>query len=144
MAAASSPFRSATEFREVMDRALTVLSTDEEMGPRVRAGAIATRIEVGDLSLVVNMRPAEPDEDGFVVWRWSDEVDWAPATRMAMASDVANRGLPGGETGAPARARGRIRASGDVQGALAMLPAIQPLFDRYRSMIVEEYPHLAA
>jgi hypothetical protein len=143
-AAARSPFRSATEFREVMDRALTVLSTDEKMGSRIHAGAIATRVELTDLSLVVNMRPADRGEDGVLVWDWTDEVDWAPATRMTMSSEVANRCLQGAETVATAMARGRIRAAGDVRGALAMLPAIQPLFERYRAMVTEEYPHLAA
>ena len=144
MAPAASPFRSAAEFREVMDRALTVLSTDEAMGPRVREGAIATRVDLTDLSLVVNIRPAEGSEDGFLVWEWSDDVDWAPATRMAMSSEVANRCLQGAEAVATAMARQRIRAAGDVQGALAMLPAIRPLFERYRAMVLEEYPHLAA
>jgi len=143
-AAAPSPFRSAAEFREVMDRALTVVSTDEAMGPRVRDEAIATRVELTDLALVVNIRPAEPSAVGFLTWEWSDDVDWPPATRMTMSSEVANRCLQGAEAVATAMARGRIRAAGDVRGALAMLPAIQPLFERYRAMIAEDYPHLAA
>jgi hypothetical protein len=143
-AAARSPFRSATEFREVMDRALTVLSTDAEMGPGVRDGAIATRVELTDLSLVVNIRPAERGEDGFLVWRWSDDVDWVAAARMTMSSEVANLCLQGAEPVATAMARGRVRAAGDVHGALAMLPAIQPMFERYRAMVSEDYPHLAA
>jgi hypothetical protein len=41
-----------------------------------------------------------------------------------------------------AMARRQIRPSGDVQAALELLPVIQPIFERYRAMVAEDYPHL--
>ncbi len=39
-------------------------------------------------------------------------------------------------------ARRRIKASGNVKKALALVPITKPLFPRYRELLEERYPHL--
>ena len=39
-------------------------------------------------------------------------------------------------------ARRRIKATGDVRAALAIIPITKPLFAHYRQMIAADYPHL--
>jgi hypothetical protein len=48
----------------------------------------------------------------------------------------------GKENVAIAIARRRIKASGDVRAALAIMPITKPLFGHYREMIAADYPHL--
>jgi hypothetical protein len=139
---ATSPFRSPAEFREIVDRTLTIASRDDEMGPRLRAADAPQRFEFTDVGLVLHIRASEPGEDGCLIWAWGDEAGWAPRTRMTLTSEVANRCLLGEETVAMAMARRRIRAAGDVAAALALVPVIQPIFERYRAMVTEDYPHL--
>jgi hypothetical protein len=137
-----SGFRSAKEFREVIDRAFALMSDDPEMGPRLRDADTPQRFEFPDLDLVVNIRAGGPGEPNLV-WEWTDEIDWDPRVRMAMNSDTANRYFQGKENVAIAIARRRIQTGGDVKAALALIPVTKPLFPRYRDMLAADYPHLA-
>ena len=134
-------FKSADEFREVMDRTFGLMRDDADMGPRLRAADTPQRFEFTDLDMVVNIR-AGADGEPNLAWEWSDEIDWEPKVRMAMSSDTANRYFQGKENVAIAIARRRIKAGGDVKAALAIIPITKPLFDQYRAMIAAEYPHL--
>ena len=135
-------FTSDDEFVEVMDRTFTMMSEDPDMGPKLRDADVPQRFEFTDLDLVVNIRAADDDEDGNLHWEWSDDVDWEPKVRMSMSSETANKYFQGKENVAMAIARRRIRTGGDVKAALELMPITKPLFDRYREMVTEEYPHL--
>jgi len=134
-------FRSAEEFREVMDRTFRIMSEDPEMGPKLRDADTPQQFRFTDLDMVVNIRAGAPDEPNLA-WEWSDEVDWEPRVKLEMNSETANRYFQGKENVAIAIARRKIKAGGDVRAALTILPITRPLFERYREMIAAEYPHL--
>jgi hypothetical protein len=137
-------FSSAQECREVLDKAFELMSTDPEMGPKLRDAETPQRFEFPDLDLVVNVTAAEQvGEGGNLRWEWSDDVDWEPEVRMTMDSDVANRYFQGKENVAMAVARRRIKTSGNVKKALALIPITKPIYSRYRELIEADYPHLA-
>ncbi len=136
-------FRSATEFQEVMDQVFDIMSTDDEMGPKLRDAETPQRFEFPDVDLVVNITYAPEISDGqHLRWVWSDDVDWEPAVGMKMNADVANRYFQGEENVAMAIARRRIKTSGDVKKALSLIPITKPIFARYRELVEERYPHL--
>ena len=136
-------FRSPDEFREVLDRTFEIMSTDPDMGPRLRDAQTPQRFEFPDLDLVVNVSFAPDVVDGqHLRWVWSDDTEWEPEVEMRMDSDVANRYFQGKENIAMAIARRRIKSSGNVKKALALVPITKPVFARYRAMIEEDYPHL--
>lgn len=137
-----SAFRSAEEFREVMDRVFALMDGDPDMGPRLRDADVPQRFEFEDLDLVVNIRAATPGEDANLVWAWSDDVDWESKVRMKMSSETANRYFQGKENVALALARRRIKTGGDVKAALALIPITKPVFDHYRELVERDYPHL--
>jgi len=137
--------KNAKEFREVMDRVFEMMSTDPEMGPKLRDADTPQRFEFPDLDLVVNITAAEDNSDGNnLVWEWSDDVAWEPDVKMEMNSDVANKYFQGKENVALAIARRRIKTGGNVKKALALIPITKPVYDKYREMIEAEYPHLVA
>jgi len=138
----ASPFTSAKEFREVMDRVFTMMSEDPEMGPRLRDADVPQRFEFRDLDLVMNVRAGQPNEGANLHWEWSDEVAWSPSVRMTMSSETANRYFQGRENVALAIARGRIKTGGDIKAALQLIPITKPIYERYRAVVAEEYPHL--
>jgi hypothetical protein len=141
----SSPtFRSPEEFREVIDRTFSMMSDDATMGPQLRDADVPQRFEFPDLDLVVNIRASEDGEDGCLYWEWSDDVAWQPRVKMTMSSETANKYFQGRENVAMAIARRRIKTGGDVKAALALMPITKPIFERYRAMVDEEYPHLLA
>lgn len=136
-------FRSADEFREVMDRTFELMSADPDMGPKLRDADTPQRWEFPDVELVVNIAPAENgDSEHNLTWEWSDEVAWDAAVKMKMTSEVANRYFQGKENIAMAVARGKIKPSGDFKAALALVPVTKPVFVKYRAMVEAEYPHL--
>jgi hypothetical protein len=136
-------FASGDEFVEVMDRTFAMMSEHGEMGPSLRAADVPQRFEFPDLDLVVNIRATHDGEPGNLRWAWTDDVDWEPQVQMSMSSETANRYFQGRENIAMAIARRRIRTSGDVTAALALLPLIKPVFERYSALVAAEYPHLA-
>jgi hypothetical protein len=136
-------FRSASEFQEVMDQVFEIMSTDKDMGPRLRDAETPQRFEFPDVDLVVNIAHApEVNEGQYLRWEWSDDVDWKPVVGMKMNADVANRYFQGEENVAMAIARRRIKTSGDVKKALSLIPITKPIFARYRELVEERYPHL--
>lgn len=124
-----------------MDRTFALMSDDPDMGPKLRDADTPQRFEFTDFDLVVNIRAGGADEPNLA-WEWSDEIDWEPKVRMAMSSETANRYFQGKENVAIAIARRRIKAGGDVKAALALIPITKPLYERYRQMIADDYPHL--
>ena len=138
----TGPFKSAQEFREVMDATFAMMSEDPDMGPKLRDADVPQRFEFEDVDLVVNI--AAGDGDRNLVWVWSDDVEWDAKVRMKMSSETANKYFQGKENIAMAIARRRIRTGGDVKAALALIPITKPLFERYRDMVAERYPHLLA
>jgi hypothetical protein len=139
----STPFASAAEFREVMDRLFTIMSEDPEMGPKLRDADVPQRFEFEDLDMVMNIRAARPEEGANLYWEWTDDVPWKPRVRMKMSSEVANRYFQGRENIALAIARRRIKTGGDIKASLALIPITKPIYARYRAIVADEYPHLA-
>jgi hypothetical protein len=136
-------FKSPQEFREVIDRTFELMSTDAEMGPKLREAETPQRYEFPDLDVVVNITYASEVVDGqHLRWEWSDEVEWDPEVVMKMDSEVANRYFQGEENVALAIARRRIKTSGNVKKALALLPITKDVFPKYRQLLEDEYPHL--
>ena len=136
-------FKSSAEFREVMDKVFTIMSTDADMGPKLRDARTPQRFEFPDLDMAVNITYADTVEDGQNLrWAWTDDVDWEPEVEMTMDSEIANRYFQGKENIAMAIARRRIKTSGNVKKALALVPITKPVSGRYRELIEAEYPHL--
>jgi hypothetical protein len=135
--------KNAKEFRAVMDRVFEMMSTDPEMGPKLREAQTPQRFEFPDVDLVVNIASRELEEDGQnLIWVWSDDIAWDPDVKMEMDSDVANKYFQGKENVAMAIARRRIKTSGNVKKALALIPITKPVYGMYREMLEAEYPHL--
>jgi len=135
-------FKSSAEFREVMDRVFAIMSTDPDMGPKLRDARVPQRFEFPDQNAVVNITYNESGGDQNLRWEWSDAVDWDPQVGMTMSSEVANKYFQGKENVPIALARRRIKSSGDMKAALKLIPITKPVFAQYREMLEREYPHL--
>ncbi len=138
----ASPFASPQEFRQVMDQVFRIMSEDPQMGPRLRDADVPQRFEFEDVDLVLNLRAGRPGEQANLAWEWTDEVDWSPQVRMTMSSRTANRYFQGRENIAYAIARRRIKTGVDIRAALELISITKPIYERYRALVTEEYPHL--
>ena len=139
--ATRSPNGSATEFRELLDAALTELDADEKAGPLLRAAGLRMRFDFSDLGMVLNVAASE-EPSHHLRWEFSDAVDWEPKLNLRMDSRIANAYLQGKESLAIAIARGRVRFNGDTRCALLYVPALRLVVGPYRRLVRQEYPHL--
>jgi hypothetical protein len=137
-----SGFRSPEEFQEVMDRVFTIMSTDSDIGPKLRDARVPQRFEFPDLGAVVNITYDDSGGEQNLRWKWSDAVDWDPKVEMTMDSAVANKYFQGKENVPLALARRRIKSAGDIKAALKLIPITKPIFEKYRAMVERDYPHL--
>ena len=137
----TAEFKSAEEFREVIDRTFELMAHHPQMGPKLREADTPQRWEFPDLDMVVNVAAAD-DPGENLVWHWSDDVDREPAVKMSMSSAIANRYFQGEENIAMAIARRRIKATGDAKQALRLVPVTKPVFPLYKEMCERDYPHL--
>lgn len=129
----------------MMDQVFELMSTDPEMGPRLRDAQTPQRFAFPDVDMVVNITYAvDSDPRHNLRWQWSDDVEWEPDVELTMDSEVANRYFQGRENIAMAIARRRIKAAGNVKKALAIIPITKPVFARYRELLERDYPHLVA
>jgi len=135
-------FSGPKEFREVMDRIFTLMSEDPDMGPKLRDADVPQRFEFDDVDMVVNIRGTYEGEEGCLYWQWDDDIDWKPKVKMSMSSETANKYFQGKENVPIAIARRRIKTSGDVKAALALIPITKPVYAQYREVVKAEYPHL--
>jgi hypothetical protein len=141
----SPAFRGPDEFVEVIDHLFAMMSEDSELGTRLRDADTPQRFEFPDLGLAVNVRAGGAQDGGDnLVWEWGDDVGWEPKVRMTMSSETANRYFQGRENVAMAIARRRIMPTGDVRAALALIPIIKPIHERYRTYLAAEHPDLLA
>jgi hypothetical protein len=135
-------FESRAQFREVMDKVFTIMSTDPDMGPQLRDARVPQRFEFPDVDAVVNITYDDSGGEQNLRWVWSDDVEWDPQVEMTMDSEVANKYFQGKENVPMALARRRIKSSGDVKAALKLMPITKPVFAQYRALLEREYPHL--
>jgi hypothetical protein len=133
---------SATEFKELLDEALSELDADERAGPLLRAAGLRMRFEFPDLGMVLNVAASE-DPRHHLRWKFSDAVDWEPKLNLRMDWKVANAYLQGRESLAIAIARGQVRYKGETRCALLYVPALRLLVDAYRRLVQERHPQLA-
>ncbi|HEV3046483.1 MAG TPA: hypothetical protein VGY13_03890 [Solirubrobacteraceae bacterium] len=140
----SSPFASAQEFREVVDRLFRIMSEDPQMGPRLREADVPQRFEFDDLGLALSVRAGREGEPANLWWTWDEEIDWSPRVRVTMSSQTANRYFQGRANVSYEILRKRIKTTGDLRATLELGSIIKPLHERYRAMIESDYPHLAA
>jgi hypothetical protein len=132
---------SATEFRALLDKALSELDADPKSGPLLRAAGMRMRFEFTDLGLVLNVAASE-DPGHHLRWEFSDAVDWEPRLKLRMDSRIANAYLQGKESLAIAIARGRVRLAGDTECALRYVPTLRLVVPPYLRLVRRQYPHL--
>ena len=131
----------ADELREVLDRALRELDSDQRAGPLLRAVGLSVRLEMTDIDLVLRIA-ASDDDDHHLRWTFTDVGEPAKLS-LEMDSATANAYLQGKESLAIAIARGKVRTAGDSRVALLYLPAMRLVVEPYRRLVKERYPHLS-
>lgn len=138
------------EFKTVMNAAMELMSTDPEMGPKLRRAQTPQRFIFPDVKLILNATASDDDrleQDGqHLYWVWGDKQrTWEPEVEMMMDSDVAVRYFQGKVNVPIAITRGKIKAKGSVPKALKLVPITKPVYKLFRAWLADNgYHHLVA
>jgi hypothetical protein len=139
--AVETPFASAEELREVLERLLTDVDSDESAGPRLRAAKVPQRFVFTDLGVTLDVCAASGGSHS-IAWDF-DEAETQPVATFEMDSGVANRYLQGKLSLPVGVARGQVKMKcAKTRAALSLLPANRNLIAGYRDLIARDYPHL--
>jgi hypothetical protein len=138
-----SLFRGKKEFQQVFDRLFDALSTDPEIGPRLRARKTPQRFVFSDMDLVLNVRDADEKrakKGQHLLWVWGDaRRSWEPVVSMTMTADVANRYFQGKENIPLSIARMVILLeTGDLAKVLDLLPIVAPFHRKWIALLEAE------
>lgn len=136
-----SRFKSKKELRSVIDRIISTLNEDTEIGPKLRELGTPVKITFTDFDLTVNIRTGEKSEPNLV-WAWTKRVKWKPVTSIEVSSETANKFMQGRLRVAAALALRKVKVSGSLTAGLKIVAIATPAFDHYRNHIEEAHPHL--
>lgn len=124
-------FRDRAEFENVMNRLFERLMSAPAVAGPLESTELVVRFRYPDLDSVLTFdfkhKPAE----------FSARGDGAADVEMVQSSDTAHEFWLGKLNPVRAIATGRVRARGDVAGALKLLPAIRPAFQIYSDVLGE-------
>ena len=136
-------FKDKAEFKKVFDRLFHLMSTDSEVGPKLRAAKSPQRFEFTDVGMTLNVRDADEKSAGrgqHLVWIWGNEkCDWEPLVTLQMTTDVANRYFQGKQNIAVSVATEQIVIkSGDMAKTLSLIPLTAPIYKKYQKMLKDD------
>lgn len=128
-------FHDAQDVYDTLGRLFSEISGDgDELASQFRRANTIIRYEYTDPDAVITIRLQE-DEGGRVDF---GESEMEPEATMRMSADTAHRFWLGGVNVTVALARGEIEASGPVAKILKLVPLAQPVFPRYKQLLIDQ------
>ena len=125
-------FADAEDVYGTIGRMLELVGEDEQLGVHQVDTVIRTELTDPSSAITVSLRPWEATRVDF------GETEMEAEIRMSMPADVAHRFWLG-EVNVPlAVARGQMEASGPAAKMLRLVPLLQPVFPRYRELLIEQ------
>lgn len=125
-------FADAEEVYGTIGRMLELVGDDERLGVHQADTVIRNEFSDPDSAITVSLRPWEETRVDF------GETELEAEIMMSMPADFAHRFWLG-EVNVPlALARGQMQASGPAAKMLRLVPLLQPVFPRYRELLIEQ------
>lgn len=126
-------FKDADAVYEVLGELFDELLADPDVGPQLRRANTTVQYRHTDPECVITVRLHE-DGPGRIDL---GETDLEPDVVMAMAAETAHRFWQGEVNVPVALARHEMTASGPVAKILKLVPAVKPVFPRYRQLVAQ-------
>ncbi len=127
-----SYFEDAGDVYGTLGRMLEIVGDDEDLGIQRADTIVRNEYSDPDAVITIRLRPGEETRVDFGASALEPEIV------MTMKADVAHRFWLG-EVNVPlALAHGEMVASGPTAKILRLVPLLQPVFPRYRQLLVEQ------
>ncbi|MBI4056088.1 MAG: hypothetical protein HY399_00900 [Elusimicrobia bacterium] len=133
-------FKDSAEFQNVFETFIKKALAHERVGPKLAASGLVIQFVYADPSavLTVNLKPEAPKESGsFGAYSFAPESPWKVDVAFSQSSDLGNRFWQGQVNVIAALAKREVKASGSITKALALIPAIRPMYKVYSDTLRE-------
>lgn len=136
---ASSVFKSSDEVYATIGELMNRARTDPEVAPKIAKSGVVIQFRYTnpDAVTTVNAR-TKPTQPGAIVDVFQGATDLKPDIVMTMTSDIANLFWNEKINLIEALAKGQIKLQGPQLKVIALLPAIKPLYAKYRALVREK------
>ncbi len=131
-------FKDTQEMYDVFGALFGRASRDPQIGPKLAASGLVVRFNYTDPegSITINLKDKPPEEGVWGTFEFGESTI-EPDVTMTQSADFSNRFWQGKENAIAAIATRKITSSGSVTKAIALLPAIRPLFRLYPKVLEE-------
>jgi len=128
-----SYFRDEAEVYEYIGGLLQSIVGDEELATRFQRANTVMQYQYSDPDARITVKLIDGEDPRVDL----GPTELEPEVVMTMTADVAHRFWLGEVNVTVALARGQMRAKGPVAKILRLVPAVKPVFPRYRAMLEE-------
>lgn len=132
-------FRDYADLLSCMGHLYDVSKRDSRIAPKIKASNLVIQFRYDDPHAVVTINAAAPPSqvgDYFDVI-WGDTSELKPDVEMTMKADIAHQFWHGKINLMAALARRQIVAKGPIPKILKLLPAVEPMYEMYPSILHE-------
>jgi hypothetical protein len=129
-------FKDADEVYACIGGMMQKACTHDEMGPKIQASGLIIRFVYTDPDSSITIDTLQPEEGQyFRVLQGENNLE--PIVSMQMTADVAHQFWLGKVNLTAALTRGQMKAKGNIQDILKLLPAIKPAYTMYPQHLKE-------
>ena len=132
-------FQNADQLYECIGGLMDQAKTDPKIGPKIAKSNIVIQFNYADpdamTTINAKVKPAQPDAYVDII---HGPCDLKPDIEMSMQADVAHAFWHGKVNLMAALAKKQIIAKGPIPKILKLLPAVQPLYKAYPTLLEEK------
>lgn len=132
-------FQNSKEFYSTVGELMQRAKMDPVVGPKIAKSGVVIQFKYTDPDAVTTVNAtAKPTQPGAYVDVINGPTDLKPDIEMTMAADVAHQFWQGKVNLVEALAKKRIVLKGNQLKVLGLLPAVQPLYQKYPELLREK------
>lgn len=132
-------FQNSKEFYSTVGELMQRAKMDPVVGPKIAKSGVVIQFKYTDPDAVTTVNAkAKPTQPGAYVDVINGPTDLKPDIEMTMAADVAHQFWQGKVNLVEALAKKRIILKGNQLKVLGLLPAVQPLYQKYPELLREK------
>lgn len=131
-------YKSTDEMYKILGALFERVKNDAEVGKKLQAAKIAVRFRYKDPEGAATIDAKTPPAEGAGFFEYNLGAADAPVdVELINSADFAHRFWHGKENAVVAIALGKMKAKGDINKALALLPVIKPVFRMFPKVLQE-------
>lgn len=132
-------FKDSKQFYDTVGELMQRAKTDPAIGPKIAKSGVILQFKYTDPEAMTTVNAkAKPTQPGAFVDVFNGPTDLKPDIEMTMAADVAHQFWQGKVNLVEALMKKKILLKGNQLKVLGLLPAVEPLYEKYPELLKEK------